>query len=149
MVDFLAVGGRFQWNVSKNVGPRQPNLLDDVELVRFGYFCFQFVNNSPIAGKMKSELQRMNSKGPFGEDLARVIVAHQKLKGGTQDGIVSVQRPTANSSYDGHSQWILTALNSAMIVAEPSYPDIAFNIDSGNAVAESVRFILRGQLEFQ
>jgi hypothetical protein len=34
-------GRAFRWNLTANVGPGQPNKLDDVELVRFGYICMR------------------------------------------------------------------------------------------------------------
>jgi hypothetical protein len=42
--------GRFYWNISQDVGPGCPNAQDDVELVRFGFFC---MGTNPLNQKSK------------------------------------------------------------------------------------------------
>src|SRR5687768_9985322 len=116
MVQILKLEGFFFWNLSHNVGPRQPNKIDDVELVRFGYTCAKQIPNSNVTARMKEELDNLRPIGDFDKDLAAVIVAHQRIIGGTQDGIVSVDRSTnvTHLTYDGKHRWIMSALNVAM-----------------------------------
>ena len=91
-------GKFFRWNLSANVGPQQPNKLDDVELVRFGYFCMRENKQFPAKPEVRAALQEMRNSGPFAQDLANVIVAHQRSRGGTQDGRVSVANVSFTSA---------------------------------------------------
>ena len=66
----LAHTGGLFWNLSADVGPGQPNLPDDVELVRFGYFLMKDnpkVTNGPFAA-IKPVLQQVTPSGAFDSD---------------------------------------------------------------------------------
>jgi hypothetical protein len=145
MVQVLMTGHQFQWNLSQNVGPRQPNRSDDVEMVRFGYICFKDAVGPTwdIPRKMQTELAALRPMGPFDEDLAVVIRAHQRHRGGTQDGVVSVQRSTSTQTYDGQHRWIIAILNQAMLDAtDDFYPRIDRHPQSGPVVSAAVKEIL-------
>jgi hypothetical protein len=147
MVQVLMVGNRFRWNLSQNVGPGQPNKIEDVELVRFGYTCAKRNPTSQIAAKMKAELDDLRPFGAFDKDLAKVIVAHQKIVGGTQDGIVSVEKGTAanHESYNGHNRWIMSALNNVMVAeVDNIFPRIDKDLQSGPSISLKVKEILTG-----
>ena len=90
----LAHTGGLFWNLSADVGPGQPNLPDDVELVRFRYFLMK--DNPKATGGpfavLKPVLQQVTPTGAFDNALAAAIRTHQSLRGGTQDGRVSVAK---------------------------------------------------------
>jgi hypothetical protein len=115
------------WNISANVGLASPNRLDDVQLVQFGYYAM-LINPS---SKLNAEQRDVFSKivlgqpcdGTANDPLVAAIRAHQKVRGGTQDGHVSPMR--AGGSYDGHNTFIMIALNNNMRDAVPgSFPRI-------------------------
>ncbi len=138
-------GGLF-WNLSADVGPGQPNRPDDVELVRFGYFLMKD-NPKATAGPfaaLKPVLQKVTPSGPFGNDLAEAIRTHQRLRGGTQDGRVSVAKDNRfnRGEYDGQHAWMVFPLNNSMIDMAPSlYPRIDLHPQSGPAMRATVRRI--------
>jgi hypothetical protein len=121
------------------------NKLDDVELVRFGYNCMRLNTRFPTTDPgLLSALKAMRRTGGFDQDLADVIVAHQRSRGGTQDGIVSVARISATSKnrerYDGAHSWIIVALDNNMVdVAADVYPRIDKHPDSGFGVSSAVK----------
>jgi len=118
MVEAIANNGDFFWNVNAAVGPGQPNLIDDVELVRFGYFMMR---QSPEANgelkALKPLLDMLDTKGDFDQSLKNIITVHESLRGGTQDGKVSRAHVTmANRGlYDRKTSWIILGLNTFMI----------------------------------
>lgn len=147
MVSFINVQSAFFWNISANVGRGQPNREDDVELCRFGYLAFK--NNTKVSSRMSPELlasiARMRTMGPFDNDLHEVIVLHQRQRGGTQDGIVSVAKPNIAPSgeYDGSHLWIVLAMNESMREIMPEeYPRIDKHQQSGAAISSAVKRIL-------
>lgn len=141
-------GTLFRWNLSSNVGPRQPNALDDVELVRFGYICLKQNLRFPADPSLRPSLNKLRPFGPFDEDLAEVISAHQKARGGTQDGIVSVARITGvgaskNELYDRRNTWIIISLNNNMLdITDDIYPRIDKHPQSGPTLSLKVKQIL-------
>lgn len=147
MVQVLVVGSLFRWNLSRNVGRTQPNILDDVELVRFGYYCMSLNPKSGIRSKMKAELDAMKPAGAYAADLQKVIDAHQKLRGGTQDGHVSVGRGNITNTefYDGKHSWIIAGLNNHMVdICRDIYPRIDKHLQSGPEITRKVKEILIG-----
>jgi hypothetical protein len=92
---FIAGPGQadlFFWNLTSDVGVRSPNLRVDVDLVQFGYFAMSQANLSGDAafGRLIATVVPGSpySGGP-NEPLTLSILAHQKIRGGTQDGHVS------------------------------------------------------------
>ena len=139
-------GQAFRWNLSSSVGSGQINRLDDVELVRFGYNCLKQNKKFPPSAALLPALRAMKTFGEFDQDLADVIVAHQKDRGGTQDGIVSVANVTFTSTnrelYDRKHSWIIIALCNNMIdVAGDVYPRVDKHPESGPEISRSVKSI--------
>ncbi|CAN5183262.1 hypothetical protein BH11PSE4_BH11PSE4_26840 [soil metagenome] len=139
-------GGRaFRWNLSANVGPGQPNLGDDVDFVRFGYFCMKINPVSRKSPELQAALNKLRPAGGYDTDLAEVIRIHQKDRGGKQDGIVSVERATnANrETYDGAHVWIVAVLNNNMLdVTNDVYPRIDKHPSSGVMLMAAVKRVM-------
>jgi hypothetical protein len=138
----LAHTGGLFWNLSADVGPGQPNMPDDVELVRFGYFLMK--DNPKTTAALKPALQSVTPTGGFDNALAAAIRMHQSLRGGTQDGKVSVARDNKfnRGLYDAKHVWMVFPLNNSMIdMASNIYPRIDLHPQSGPAVSASVRKI--------
>jgi hypothetical protein len=137
---------RLFWNLTADVGPGQPNKRDDVEFVRFGYFLMKD-NPKAISGPLatlKPILQKVTPTGDFDDALAEAIRTHQRLRGGTQDGRVSVAKSSNfnRGQYDGQHTWMVFPLNNTMIDMAPNiYPRIDLHLQSGPAVSETVRKI--------
>jgi hypothetical protein len=135
------------WNLSSDVGPGQPNKTDDVEFVRFGYFLMKD-NPKAMTGQfgtqLKPVLQKVTPTGPFDAALADAIRTHQRLRGGTQDGRISVAKANNfnRGQYDGQHIWMVFPLNNTMIDMAPNiYPRIDLHPQSGPAVTATVRKI--------
>jgi hypothetical protein len=133
------------WNLSGDVGQGKRNQLDDVELVRLGYFSMK---TDPKAQRFLTQRERtalamLRSEGAFDRDLDECIRAHEESRGGTQDGFVSVMRYTVanNASYDHKHKWIIVVLNNNMIDMIPEYPRIDLSDNAGPALTKSVRGI--------
>ena len=152
MVDSIVFAGRFFFNVTAAVGTGQPNRLDDVELVRFGYKMQRKdprLVSRPGTAARQQLADKMNGTGPFAPDLQAVITAHEIERGGAQDGRVTPAQHYANidGTYDHQHIWIIMALNNAMrFVAKDIYPRIDLHIESGSEVSRVVRgfFLVKG-----
>jgi hypothetical protein len=142
----LAHTGGLFWNLSADVGPGQPNMPDDVELVRFGYIMLRDnpkATSGPFVA-LKAACQPITPTGAFDDALAAAIRIHQSLRGGTQDGRVSVARDNNfnKGAYDGKHIWMVFPLNNSMIDMAPDiYPRIDLHLRSGPAVTATVRKI--------
>lgn len=147
MVAPLIINGAFYWNLDAPVGRRQPNREGDVELVRFGYLAMKLNprTGSRISQSFQSALARMRTLGPYGEDLQAVIDEHQRHKGGTQDGIVSVAKPNAvmDTMYTMQNSWIILILTNNMRELMPDeFPRIDKHLQSGAAVSSEVKIAM-------
>lgn len=126
--------------------PDNPNKPDDLELVRFGYFLMKDnpkATSGPFAA-LKPFLQKVAPTGAFDNALADAIRTHQRLRGGTQDGKVSVAKDNRfnRGRYDGVHSWIVFPLNNSMLDMAPNlYPRIDLHPQSGPAVTAAVRKI--------
>ena len=135
------------WNLSKDVGQGQPNQADDVEFVRFAYFLMKDNPKAMVgefATQLKPVLQKVTPTGAFDTALADAIRTHQRLRGGTQDGKVSVAKATNfnRGVYDKQHTWMVFPLNNTMIDMAPNiYPRIDLHPQSGPAVTQVVRKI--------
>lgn len=144
-----AQGKYFRWNLSAAVGTGQPNLLDDVELVRFGYICWKQNVKYAADPELQTLLNELRPMGVFDDDLARVIVMHQRIRGGTQDGKVSPANISFTSHnrerYDGTNTWMIIALDNNMRdMTDDYYPRIDKHLQSGPALSLVVKGILTG-----
>ncbi|MDQ6683602.1 MAG: hypothetical protein M3Z16_00605 [Pseudomonadota bacterium] len=86
-------GRKLMWTVDDNVGLGQPNKQADVDLVQLGY-AYMLANAQ--AQKSADEVAAFKKvkpgdmcNGRADDPLVQAIVAHQKSRGGTQDGRVS------------------------------------------------------------
>ena len=135
------------WNLSMDVGQGQPNQADDVEFVRFAYFLMKDNPKAMVgefATQLKPVLQKVTPTGAFDTALADAIRTHQRLRGGTQDGKVSVAKATNfnRGVYDKQHTWMVFPLNNTMIDMAPNiYPRIDLHPQSGPAVTQVVRTI--------
>jgi len=149
MAQILLINGFFRWNLTTNVGRNQPNALDDVELVRFGYACAARNTLFPSRAEMANEFSKMRTTGGYADDLQVVIDAHQKLRGGTQDGAVSVDRGgtfNPKERYDNVHQWIIAVLNNNMLdIIGDIYPRIDKSDFSGPRISEVAKRFLTGR----
>ena len=143
MAKLEIISNTFVFNLDADVGKASPNKLDDVELVRFGYFCKK---NNPIAqplisAREKVALQTMQPRGPYRADLQEVIDANQESRGGPQDGKVSVGKAQIihSGSYDGAHIWIIYVLDKNMRDVLPSiWPRIDLHDQSGLEISKKV-----------
>ena len=105
------------WNISANVGLASPNRADDVQLVQFGYYATLINPKSGINAEQREAYGKIvlgqPCNGSASDPLVAAIQAHQKTRGGAQDGHVSPIM--GGSSYDGGKHtFIMIALNNNM-----------------------------------
>ncbi|WP_139221166.1 hypothetical protein [Bosea sp. OK403] len=115
------------WNISANVGLASPNRTDDVQLVQFGYYAMLINPNSKITDEQRDVFSKIvlgqACNGTANDPLVAAIRAHQKVRGGPQDGHVSPTRE--GGSYDGQHTFIMMALNNNMSDVVPgAFPRI-------------------------
>lgn len=115
---------RFIWNLTANVGIGSPNRREDVQLVQFGYFAAANNAKNPPRPDLKAIYAAVKPGGDFtgreDDPLIRAIRAHQKVRGGPQDGHVSVM--TGGGIYasgDGPHTFIIVALNNNLVDLVP------------------------------
>ncbi len=130
---------RFFWNLSHDVGPGCPNQMDDVELVRFGYYC---MGNNPASGTIppaqKARLLGLSLSGPFDSHLAAVIRDHQAARGGVQDGKVSTIKNA--TGYYGNKSWIMVILNNNMMdILGETWPRIDRHHQTSALLTQKIR----------
>lgn len=128
-----AAGPALIWNVTSNVGPQQPNKLDDVELVRLGYYCML---KNPAGGfkdpNLIARVKQMKTSGPYDQNLGEIITLHETERGGAKDAIVSHGKEMA--TYDGKHTWIIYALsNNILDVYKPVWPGWISSTKPGRA----------------
>jgi hypothetical protein len=83
---------KYGWNIDANVGLNSVNADEDVALVQLGYnMMFQHGVGSPEEQQIYSRVP-LNSfcDGTPSDPLVQAILAHQRSRGGTQDGHVSM-----------------------------------------------------------
>lgn len=149
MVQGAFAGSRFYFNLTEPVGKKCPNKLEDVELVRFGYFCMARNPKitTPLTPEEKRALSAMNTAGGYGPDLQDVIDQHQnfrkKAAGIEPDGKVSVARFTPADArspfFDRKHLWIIATLNNSMRqLFTDTYPRIDQEVECGPACSAAV-----------
>ena len=115
MVPIIA-GGKFFWNLSGNVGTASPNRPDDVQLVQLGYVCA--AGGPKFAAALRVVFGAVVPGAPYtgqeADPLTLAIRGHQTIRGGVQDGHVSVLTNLAGLTYDGEHTFMMIALNTQM-----------------------------------
>lgn len=112
-------GQRFLFNIGANVGPRCPNDQADVQFVQLGYYAMvrDPKNSSLISAAERAALMRVvpgaSYSGAAQDPLTLAIAAHEKSRGGAQDGHVSVVK--GNGGYDGQHAFIVVVLNLSLV----------------------------------
>ena len=121
--------GKFCLNVDSHVGPGCSNKVEDVQLVQFGYYCMTRSNYAPF-GLTPAEMAIIKTVVPWclygslTDPLTLSIKAHQRARGGTQDGRVSPF--TSASGFYGESTWMIISLVVNIIMV---YPDLYPRLD--------------------
>jgi hypothetical protein len=114
---------KFFWNLDANVGLASPNKTDDVQLVQLAYSIRARRLDLHPASKAAFAAVKVGAPCTGREDdpLVRAIRAHQRDRGGTQDGRVSTIRTTNGVYHDsgGEHSYMLTALINNIFDAMP------------------------------
>ena len=136
--------GQFFFNLDADVGKMSPNRIEDVELVRFGYFCKKSNPRALLlmSAREKVSVLALQPRGPYRSDLQEAIDAHQENRGGTQDGKVSVGKPQLSHGerYDRAHVWIIFTLCYNLAAVLPNiYPRIDLHDQSGPEISKRVR----------
>lgn len=111
-------GPRFLFNIGANVGPGCPNDQADVQFVQLGYYAMlrDPKNSSVLTAAERSALSKVVPGAVYGgaaqDPLTLAIIAHEKSRGGAQDGHVSVAR--GGGAYGQHA-FIVIKLNLSLI----------------------------------
>lgn len=114
----------FYWNIDANVGVNCPNLRDDVDLVQLGYKALAAFGNCPPS--LKALVANITVGGAYSgkedDPLTKAIREDQKLRGGAQDGRVSVIKGSG-VYYSSSNAYILATLDSHLCINNPTvYP---------------------------
>ncbi len=144
MVEAAVHNGQFFYNVTDAVGEGQPNQMDDVDLVRFGFYMLNQAH-SPLFKRVERVLNELRPIGLYDYYLRNAIVAFQEVQGGTKDGRVSKARPIqyGRSGYDGKHEWMILALNAFMRDFD-LYPRIDTHPMCGGMLKQRIKMIFRG-----
>lgn len=146
---FDGLYGRFMWNLSGNVGRNSPNLLADVELVRYGYFCYS-LNPKMSNPQLLPIIANMSTYGGYDSDLQDVIDFHEQARGGTQDGHVSAMPPggipgLGAGNYDANHIFLLVTLNNNMNMRDmKQWPRIDLAAESGPEITRYAQTVFWG-----
>ncbi|MEO2091651.1 MAG: hypothetical protein ABGY75_19520 [Gemmataceae bacterium] len=144
---FVSSTGRFFFNLSANVGVNSPNKKDDVELVQFAYFAMSKVpGTSPALRPVFAAVKPGAAySGAANDPLTQAIIAHQRDRGGTQDGHVSViNNPAVQySAADGPHVFMLVRLvNNIFDFMPDDYPRLDKHPSCPAELKRAVRAIL-------
>ncbi len=119
--------GKCCWNVDAHVGPGCPNKLEDVQLVQYGYYCMSRSYSLPpgLTPAEQAVIAAVVPGAPYSgsptDPLTLAIKAHQRVRGGTQDGRVSPF--TSASGYYSEQTWMIISLIGRMMNYCPNiYP---------------------------
>lgn len=116
--------------MDSHVGPNCPNKPEDVQLVQFSYFCMG-KNNAKTAswGFTPKEMANIRSivpgepySGAYSDKLSAAIRAHQRIRGGTQDGRVSPIQSAAGVYAEGLAWMIIALCNNIEDVNASHWP---------------------------
>lgn len=124
MVQFVPHVDRMAFTISKPVGPGCPNIADDVQLVQLGYHAMAINAATKPAMKPFAAAVALGAaySGAPNDPLTIAIREHQKSRGGTQDGFISVVRG-ANERYDAkHGYQIIALVNLIFDMMPGDFP---------------------------
>ena len=143
----VANSKRFFFNLDGNVGVNSPNKKDDVELVQFGYFAMAKVpGTSPALRTVFAAVKPgATYTGAANDPLTQAILAHQKDRGGTQDGHISVINNPAvvYSASDGPHVFMLVRLVNNIFDFMPNdFPRLDKHPNCPAELKRAVRFLL-------
>jgi hypothetical protein len=135
---------RFIWNLTANVGPAQPNKLEDVHFVQLSYYAMANNAKNPPRPELRAIYAAVKPGAAFtgreDDPLIRAIRAHQKARGGMQDGRISVMRGNFYHMSDGPHTFMVTALNNNLVDMMPDdYPRLDKHPICPQAVRDAVR----------
>ena len=144
MVPFIVkkeTGDKFFWNIDANVGVASPNRVDDVHLIQFGYLIMSTAQATdpglkPIFAAVKVGVP---CTGREDDPLVKAIRAHQKGRGGPQDGHVSKLKTSETGFAPGHAFMLVAILNNIFDATAADFP----RIDRHPLCPESVRTAVR------
>jgi hypothetical protein len=107
-------GTKLFFNLDGAVGVKAPNHEADVQLVQFAYYAMSELREGSAAELAAfSRVQPgMFYAGTETDPLTLAIREHQRARGGTQDGHVSVIPAGNTLLYDGMHSFMLVALNN-------------------------------------
>ncbi|MBI5256908.1 MAG: hypothetical protein HY855_10445 [Burkholderiales bacterium] len=139
------IGGHkvFYLNVDANVGVGSPNKPDDVQLVQFGYLAAAANNTFSAADRaiFAAVVPGAPYSGAPNDPLTIAIKRHQAIRGGTQDGHVSVM--TGNFTYADktgkHSFQLVSLINNIHDFLAGGYPRLDRHPKCPPALAAQVR----------
>ena len=120
--------GRFAFNLDGHVGPGQKNVLEDVQLVQFCFYCLSkdsTATMTPAQRQVYAAVRPGNAfSGLASDPLSIAIRTLQGAKGGTQDGIVSALPANSTTSYDGGRYYRMLSflLSSAYMITSETWP---------------------------
>jgi hypothetical protein len=139
----LASGRIYFMNLDGNVGLNSPNLIDDVQLVQFGFLAMAANNTFSPADRavFAAVVPGAPYSGSPTDPLTLAIKRHQASRGGTQDGHVSVM--TGAMMYaDGsgkHTFQLVALMNNIRDFTVGLYPRIDRHARCPAALAAKVR----------
>ena len=121
----------FFWNIDANVGLASPNKVDDVQLVQLGYFVWS-KNDPGLTPDKKAAFAAVKVGVPCSGDeddtLVQAIRAHQKDRGGTQDGHVSTIQASNGLYHDSggerHGFMLIAIVNRIFDALPKDFPRI-------------------------
>jgi hypothetical protein len=135
--------GQFGLNLDGNVGKGQSNKLEDVQLVQFGFYCLSKDSGASKTPEQQAIYASVKLGSAFSgtptDPLCIAIATHQRAKGGTQDGVVSVL-PNGFTTYgSGHYRTFAYLLASIYVVTSDTWP----RIDKHPACPAALRAVIK------
>lgn len=133
---------KFFYNIGGNVGPASPNKLEDVQLVQFGYFAIAQNRLPEVPQELITAASAVVLGAPYmgaaTDPLSIAIKVDQKVRGGTQDGHVSVIR--GQGAYDSvHFFQLVRLVNHLRLLVASDWPRIDKHPKCPSALAASVK----------
>ena len=117
---------KFFWNIDANVGVASPNRTDDVHLIQFGYFIMSTaeVTSADLKPIFAGVKVGVPCTGREDDPLVKAIRAHQRSRGGPQDGHVSKLSSDAAGFAPGRSFMLVAIMNNIFDATANDFPRI-------------------------